>query len=292
MEIKKIKASINGRSIESDLTSGVNFIFYNDIYDKTLLEKATQPAFDNAYYADDFYAKNNVNIRIDIIHCGISYTLIYQSVEFGECNETVENLLIERKIMGECCSDIQKDIVERHLKKNGCDRMLVFNEERLIPYRTPKDIFDEAFPIGGDEYVRKKAALYDYAGSIKPLYIDKQKKYKLMLLADGSFFAEGENECDDEQYVLINYYKFIITAKIFDFAERLRYKTEEYPLFISGVFENTAECADMTEIIKAIADYRGQTIFICPESLKSEIRKKHISLLIEKTENNDVGLPF
>ena len=282
MKLKKIKATINECSIDCDLTEGINFVFYENETQKNCYIKAFQLLFDEAYYADDFYQKNRVKVTFEMSDNEIDYTLKYSTIKD-------EFLFQELEIEGKKAPffhEMTENLINGYLKKNGIFRF--FDVDDIITF-TPDYVLTRKKDKLSD--LENLSTLFEYLKNISPVFINKQKDCKLMLLRNGNYYLEGEREDDDEQFVLAEYFKFAINAKVADVIEDLDSCSCAYPLFVSGLFETAGDSADTEQIIGMLRGYLGQTIFLCPESMREELGKENVTGLIEKIKS-EIELPF
>lgn len=287
MKIKKVSATINGININRTLSDGVNFLFYKNESEKKFYKKTFELAFDENYNEDDFYKKNDVEVRIEITDANIDYTLIYGKAEFCGDRELMEGFLIEGKYVNVYCNEICEGFIKSYLKKNGIDRIFDCDEDYLA-FRTPKDILDkiEKKKKEGNEIYLSE--LYGYIKNIEPVSIDKRNNCRLMLLSNGEFFLQGEDDDDDEQFVLAKYFEFAISAQISDRFEYAYLCASGYPLFVCELFEMLGDSADITEILKILQGYRGQVIFLCPEKMKTKLENKSVVRMTEEIRKSQL----
>lgn len=288
MKIIKLTATINGIKIDATLSDGINFVFYKNESEKKFYKKAFELAFDAYYHEDDFYKNNDVEVEIEINDANIDYTLLYGSVELCESRELMEGLLIEGKNVNVWCNEICKGLIKSYLKKNGYSR--VFDCDDYINMHDPHyliEMFEKKNKNLGESML---AELYNCIKNIKPVFINKKRTARLMLLSNGELFIEGENKDDDEQYVLAEYFKFAITAQISDVIEKLDCNAYGYPLFICELFEGAGNSADIITILEVLKGYQGQTIFLCPHIMEKLFKDEKIVSLTE--EMKEMILPF
>lgn len=283
MKLKKIKAKINDHSLECEFKYGINFVFYENETQKYIYSKAFQLLFDQSYYADDFYEKNLTEVKFELSDNEINYTLDYTTMEDGFL---LENLLIEGK--NALWFHEIKVLINDYLKKNGYNRM--FDTSDIFCLSTPGGILRNKKSKKSVDY-EYFANLFEFITNIKPVFINKQKDCRLMLLADGDYYLEGEREDDYEQYILAEYFKFVINAKVYDEAENLDFCSSAYPLFVCGLFEQAGGSADTEGILGILSEYRGQTIFLCSRSMEQELHRESLKGLIEQVDS-DITLPF
>lgn len=286
MKIEKIKADINGTIIEKALSDGINFIFYQNAKEKTIYEKVFQLVVDNEYYTDDYYENNAINVCIELSD-DISYKLIYDNQEL---DIMAQRLLIENKSAPVYNHEISKGLIENYIKKNGNIRTFFYGED-MMPTYTPKGILDGIMKKANpSDAMMTQAGLLYYIRNIEPVFINAKKDCRLLLLANGSFYIEGENKDDEEQRALTEYFKFVITAKLADRAEELEFCANNYPLFVSGLFEAAGKSLDIEAVLKILEDYYGQTVFFCPEEFRSVLSQENVVKLVN--EINENILPF
>ena len=285
MKIEKVKAEINGTIIEKTLSDGINFIFYQNAKEKTIYEKVFQLAVDNEYYTDDYYENNAINVCIELSD-DISYKLIYDNQEL---DIMAERLLIENKSAPVYHHEISKGLIENYIKKNGNIRTFFYGGD-MMPTYTPEGILDGIIKKAKLPHAMIQADIFDYMRKIEPVFINAKKDCRLLLLANGSFYIEGENEDDKEQCALAEYFKFVITAKLADRAEELEFCANNYPLFVSGLVEAAGKSLDIEAALKILEDYYGQTVFFCPEEFRSVLSQENVVKLVN--EINENILPF
>lgn len=285
MKIEKIKADINGTIIEKALSDGINFIFYQNAKEKTIYEKVFQLVVDKEYYEDDYYKDNAINVCIELSD-DISYKLIYDNQEL---DIMAERLLIENKSAPVYNHEISKGLIENYIKKNGYIRTFFYGGD-MMPTDTPKGILDGIMKKAKPSDAMTQAGLFYYIRNIEPVFINAKKDCRLLLLANGSFYIEGENEDDEEQCALKEYFKFVITAKLADRTEELEFCANNYPLFVSGLFEAAGKSLDIEAVLKILEDYYGQTVFFCPEEFRSVLSQENVVKLIKDINENI--LPF
>lgn len=285
MKIEKIKANINGTIIEKALSDGINFIFYQNAKEKTIYEKLFQLVVDKEYFEDDYYKDNDIYVCIELSD-DISYKLIYDNQEL---DIMAERLFIENKSAPVYHHEISKGLIENYIKKNGYIRTFFYGGD-MMPTDTPKGILDGIMKKAELSDLMTQAGLLDYIRNIEPVFVNTKKDCRLLLLANGSFYIEGENEDDEEQCALKEYFKFVITAKLADRTEELEFCANNYPLFVSGLFEAAGKSLDIEAVLKILEDYYGQTVFFCPEEFRSVLSQENVVKLVN--EINENILPF
>lgn len=265
MKIESIVATINGQYFYEKLSDGVNFIYYSGEDERISYQKAFQLAFDNVYYADTFYQKNDVNVQVELTDENLSYRLEYEKWEFDETGDIHENLFIEGKPAPVYCPEIREGLIASYLKKHGDRRMLDCGEGFSL--YEPKEIIEQCFQKEETDFSECLMRLCDYLKNSKPMFINRQKNCRLLLLANGEIWIEGEDEDDDEQYALAEYFKFAITAQISDRVEEWNLHKGGYPLLICGLLEKAGKSADIPAILEVLKGYSGQVIFLCPQNM-------------------------
>lgn len=287
MKLKALRVKIDDCAADFEFDDGVNFVFYADEKQREVYKKAFELLFYDTYYADEYYELHNVEVGIDIVDCEVHFELRYATAFVGA---VWENLLIEGKQSSVWFQEISKGLIDKYLKKNGDCRM--FDEGNDVgSFDSPKALLYDA---GKKEKETSEyyAGLLNYIKNIEPVFINKQKDCRLLLLANGEFYLEGEDEDDDEQFVLSEYYKFVITAKTLDEANKLRSNACHYPLFVCGLFERAGESADTEGILRVLKGYGGQTVFLCPESMREELGAQRVTKLVKEIKKEIAKLPF
>ena len=66
MIINSVIGKVDGLEIDLKLSDGVNFIFYTDKSKRLLYEKIFRLAFDEYYYADDFYENHDIVLEFNM----------------------------------------------------------------------------------------------------------------------------------------------------------------------------------------------------------------------------------
>lgn len=287
MKLKALRVKIDDCAVDFEFDDGVNFVFYADETQRSVYKKAFELLFYDTYYADEYYELHNVEVSADIVDCEVNFELRYETAFAGAL---WENLLIEGKQSSVWYHEISDGLINGYLKKNGDSRMFDAGENvRFID--SPKALLDS---IGkkGKETSEYLAGLLNYIKNIEPVFINKQKDCRLLLLANGEFYLEGEDEDNDEQFVLSEYFKFAVTAKTMDEADKLRFNACNYPLFVCGLFEGAGDSADIEGILGILKGYSGQTVFLCPESMREELDAQRVKKLMEEIKKETADMPF
>lgn len=281
MKIEKLTATINGIKIDATLSDGVNFLFYKNDSEKNFYKKALEFAFNEIDISDEFYENNDMQVRIEINDRKVVYTLEYDNMEFYGVRALSENLFIEGKIAPVYYHEIYNGLIKSYLKKNGYYRIFDCCQEYSNPCE-PNYLSDIVEKKNEELNKSEMTALYDYIKNIKPVFVNKKKTARLMLLANGEFFIEREDEEDDEQFVLAEYFKFAIMAQISDISEKFNFDAYGYPLFVCELFEMAGDSADIITILEVLKGYQGQTIFLCPYRMEKLLKEEKIVSLIEE----------
>ena len=285
MKIEKVTAVINGTIIDKTMSDGINFIFYQNEKERTIYEKVFQLVVDDEYCIDDYYKNNAVNVCIELSD-DISYKLIYDNQEL---DIMTERLLIEHKSAPVYHHDISKGLIGNYIKKNGRIRKFFYGEDTM-PTDALKGILEGIIKKAESPEEMILPDIFDYMRNIEPVFINAKKDCRLLLLANGGFYIEGENKDDEEQRALTEYFKFAITAKLADRAEEMKFCADNYPLFVSGLVEAAGKSLDIEAALKILEDYYGQTVFFCPEEFRSVLSQENVVKLIN--EINENILPF
>lgn len=78
MIINSVIGKVDGLEIDLKLSDCVNFIFYTDKSERLLYEKIFRLAFDEYYYADDFYENHDIELEFNM-KCSIDCKLHYKT---------------------------------------------------------------------------------------------------------------------------------------------------------------------------------------------------------------------
>ena len=281
MIINSVIGKVDGLEIDLKLSDGVNFIFYTDKSERLLYEKIFRLAFDEYYYADDFYENHDIELEFNM-KCSIDCKLHYKTYTISDVGTHLdEEFEIAGMRLNANRSELKlaADLTNGLLKKRGYKRF--FNCYDILPTEDDdiEHILKEAY--SQEEFFNTSliAKLYGYIRGLSPKFVDAEKTCKLYILANGKFYLEGFND-DDEMFCLSEYFKFITAEKVADRYAHLIKDADRFPLFICGLLENAGKKADINAILSELEDYRWQTIFLCPEEDKNKIEGSNHNYLL------------
>ena len=189
MIINSVIGKVDGLEIDLKLSDGVNFIFYTDKSERLLYEKIFRLAFDEYYYADDFYENHDIELEFNM-KCSIDCKLHYKTYTISDIGTHLdEEFEFAGMRLNANKSELKlaADLTNGLLKKRGYKRF--FNCYDILPTEDDdiecilKEVYSQ------EEFFNTSliAKLYGYIRGLSPKFVDAERPASCIYLQTVNF---------------------------------------------------------------------------------------------------------